>query len=173
MRLLRRGLLPVLFILAACTIKLLPDYDAALYDGLNSANEATHTLFSSVSGGSTKSAFAKHGPAYDNVIGKFAALASRAETRPQPSIPKSAASRLKKIPQLTGVCSATSDQAGSSVSECFTLVTPRALTEIIETLTSMRDLHKAAGLGALTQDAFVGDYQISIEQALAVEAALQ
>ena len=165
----------LMFVLTACTVRLLPVYDEALYSGLDAANVKAQTLFSAVAGGSPRSAFGQNAPAYNDTIGTFAALLTRAQSRPQPSIGRRASDRLMKLGTVADLCAEIAPP-GEGEPDCLALVTPYAIAEIVEIveiLSKMRDRHKAAGLGALTTEGFVNDYNISIEQAMTVEAALQ
>ncbi|SLN11679.1 hypothetical protein PEL8287_00278 [Roseovarius litorisediminis] len=164
---LRQLCLSAFIFLTACTVSLLPDYDQKLHQGLNDANKDAHILFSALSGGSSKAQFSKHAAQYHKVIGSFGALLTRAKTRPQPDGAQKISSKFRKLPKLGEICAEVEADQGCAI------VTPRAINEIIETLSKMRDRHKTRGLpdGLLTL--LVADYEISIEQALTVEAALQ
>ncbi len=163
----------VFFFLPSCTISLLPDYDAELHDGLNQANEQAQTLFSALRTGATPGNFSKSEPMYHKTIGQFAALLTRANTRPEPVFSQSMAERLERVPRISEACSALREEAESSGKTCSGIVTPYALREIVETLSKLRDAHKKSGIGPLTLASLIGDYEISIEQALTIEAALK
>ncbi|MCP5074028.1 MAG: hypothetical protein GY947_12150 [Rhodobacteraceae bacterium] len=167
MTILRSLCLPVFLLLAACSISLTPDYDPALHDGLNDANKAALTLFSALSGGSSAQQFSKHEAAYNDVIGTFGALLARAKTRPEPVLSGRLTSKFNKFPLLDGICAKVEDD------QSCTTVTPRAISEIVETLSKIRDRHKSRGVSALVLEVLVGDYELSMEQALTVEAALK
>ena len=55
---------------------------------------------------------------------------------------------------------------------CFFIVTPFALSEARESIAEMRNAHERLGLGPVLAANFVNLFNISIEQALTVEAAL-
>lgn len=164
-------LLFAMLALAACTVSFLPDYNEALHKGLNDANEKAQTLFSALKTGATPQNFEKVEAQYHETIGQFSALLAQAKTRPQPNVSDALERRLKQIPIIEQHCAALSQEGGDT--PCLSLVTPRALAEIVETLSAMRDAHKAKGLGAGTLEFLIGDYALSIEQALTVETALQ
>ncbi len=157
--------------LTACTVSLLPDYNEELHKGLNDANEKAQTLFSALETGATPQNFAKVEKQYHETIGQFSALLAQAKTRPQPNVSDTLERRLKQIPTIQKACATLSQEDGDP--PCLGVVTPRALSEIVETLTAMRDGHKAKGLGSGTLEFLIGDYALSIEQALTVETALQ
>lgn len=164
---LRQLCLPLFLFLSACAVSLSPDYDQELHQGLNEANKEALILFSALSGGSPKSQFDKNAPQYHKVIGSFGALLTRAKTRPEPAAAQRVASKFGKIPRLNDICAEVEE--GQSCA----FVTPRSIDEIIQTLSKMRDRHKERGLSQSILMLLVADYEISVEQALTVEAALQ
>lgn len=78
-----RGLLLIAFALAvsACTVRVGPDYDAALVQSFEKANEQAMVLFAKVDGGTSRSDFKSREDAYAGVIGGYGALKLAAETR--------------------------------------------------------------------------------------------
>lgn len=165
--------LAIFFFLPACTISLLPDYDEELLNGINKANLQAQTLFSALETGASTGNFTKSEDQYHKTIGQFAALLTRARTRPEPSTSQSLAKRLEQLPRIAEACAEIRQEAEDTGKTCSGIVTPYALKEIVETLSRMRDAHKKFGIGPVTLAALVGDYEISIEQALTVEAALK
>ncbi|PZQ83255.1 MAG: hypothetical protein DI549_08505 [Ancylobacter novellus] len=82
-----RGLLSavllLLFVLAvsACTVRVGPDYDAALVQSFEKANEQAMVLFAKVDGGTSRNDFKAREDSYAGVIGAFGALKLATETR--------------------------------------------------------------------------------------------
>ena len=91
------------FALAACTVGLVPAYDADLAQGLSSAHAAALVEFARVEEGSPKEDYPAHADTYATLIGAFGELKSRAATRPIPPL----ASRLAKTSVFRKVCPAT------------------------------------------------------------------
>jgi len=164
---LRQFCLSIFFVLAACSVSLAPDYDQALHDGLNNTNQSALTLFSALSGGSSKAQFGKYEKTYNEVIGAFGALLSRANSRPEPVLSQRLSTMLNRHPKLKSICASVPEDTS-----CAT-VTPLALIEIIQTISKIRDRHRSKGILASHLLLLTNDYEISIEQALTVEAALK
>jgi hypothetical protein len=74
-------------IIAACTIKLAPDYDQSIVDGLGKVNDSGQKLFAAIGQGSSQSDYAKHQATYIQLIGQLDALQLQALSRPEPPPP--------------------------------------------------------------------------------------
>lgn len=144
------ALLVVSLLVAACAARLAPPYDSSLVAGLTAANKDALTLFASVANGASATTFRDRSEAYDEAIGAFDALRLEAAARPVPQ------SRLTA-------------RAGAEVPN----PTPEILAEIVETLTQMRDTDRRRGLSPVRVAGLKNSYEISIEQALVFEKALQ
>ncbi|MCP4318202.1 MAG: hypothetical protein GY789_19860, partial [Hyphomicrobiales bacterium] len=77
-------ILATLMVLSGCAIKLAPDYDKSIIDGLTKANEQTLILFATVSSGVSSATYAKREEAYNTQIGMFEAIAIQIKARPVP-----------------------------------------------------------------------------------------
>ena len=82
--------LAVAVVLAGCGVRLAPNYDRSIIDGLGRANEETMTLFATVASGAPKNTFPARSQTYDELIGKFDALRLEAQVRPSPQTPAAA-----------------------------------------------------------------------------------
>ena len=80
-------MLLLVLLAGACTIKLVPDYDQSILDGLGKVDDAAQLLFAAISGGSSKSDFAKEDGTYSQLIGEVNALSLQAKARPEPPPP--------------------------------------------------------------------------------------
>lgn len=150
-------------LLSACTIQLVPSYDQALVEGLDSTNKEALTLFAAVEGGSPKSEFGEYEQKYADVIGSFDALYQRASTRQVPPLAK----RLARQRIVHDFCNSATDPAS-----CLN-VTPSSLGQVLSTLRRMRDTHKSRGLAPDIVQNFRDSYNPAIGQVLTVENALK
>jgi hypothetical protein len=130
----------ILVLLGGCAVRLAPDYDPLLVNGLLAANEQSETLFATLSSG-TSAPFRQRQPAYDAVIGRFDALRLEAMARPNPH----------------------ESQAP----------TPRILSTIVAKLTRLRDEDRSGSLSPALVNLAKNSYELSFEQALTYERALQ
>ena len=150
-------------LLSACTIQLAPDYDEALVDRLDVANTQALTHFAAVQDGSPQEEFGQYENRYSMLIGEFAALKQRAETRQTPPL----ASKLTKIKFLSTFCNVKVD-----ASSCVN-ASPASLQSVIDVMSRMRRTHKNIGLTADLVTGFETAYETAIKQALTVERALK
>ena len=149
-------------VVSSCAVRLAPTYDRSIVDGLTTVNVQTLTLFASVSSGVTSATFANREGTYNDVIGKFDALRIQAAARPTP---RSLAA------QIFG-SGPNSDTAPKNI-EVLEAPTPAVIATIVRTITTMRDSDKASGLTPTVVSLFKGEFEISIDQALVYEKALE
>lgn len=164
----RSALCAALLLLAACTTRLAPDFDRTVVDGLAQANQDAMTLFASVSAGTEPVTFDRRGDSYNAVIGRFDALRIQAGTRPVPR------------PRAAGLLARTFDSggadggaAGGGETAVLDAPTPEILATVVRTLSQMRDSDAAQGLSPMVVQGFKQEYEISIDQALTYEKALE
>jgi hypothetical protein len=142
-------------VLTACTVQLAPNYDPSIVDGISAASEDAEKLFASVSMGVSAATFAKREDDYNAIIGKLEALRISAESRPAASgslfLQRHA---IKGIPTLA-------------------TPTPSVLAEAGKPIAMMRDSDRKRGLTPLLVEGFKNSFEISIQQALTYEKALQ
>lgn len=148
--------------LGACAVRLAPDFDRTIVDGLTSANNTTLTLFASVSSGSNKTTFASRKPTYDRLIGAFDALRIQAQARPTPR---------PLLLQLIG--GGPSPGTAPKDIDVLKAPTPAILATIVDILTTMRDTDQAFGLSRTLVIGFKNEFETSIDQALVYEKALE
>lgn len=153
--------LVVVALASGCAVKLAPGYDRTLVDGLAEANENTMTLFASASP-SSRETFDRRENTYNRLIGKFDALRLQAQARPIPR---------PFILQVLGMgpdpTKAPKDLA------LLDAPTPKILRTIVDTLTKMRDTDRAQGLSEPLIQGFKNSYEMSIDQVLTYEKALE
>lgn len=150
--------------LSGCAVKLAPEFDKAIFDGLTKANEEALTLFASVSAGVPKSTFSKRQAAYDGVIGKLDAVRLQIGSRVAPESPALMAEILRRtsIPRRADGGDATLPAVPSQGS----------LDRMIQTVTSMRNVDRQFGLTPMLVVGYKMRFEISMEQALTYEKAL-
>jgi hypothetical protein len=148
----------LIFALAACAVRLAPDYDKRIVDGLSAANEEMMTFFAAVSAGTTAASYSQREPRYNAIIGKLDAMKVQSQARPVPA--SSFVSRLGVGP-------------ASTESQPASAPTTSILATMSETVTKMRDTDKRQGITAVEVAAFKGSFVISMSQALTYENALQ
>ncbi|HBC09206.1 MAG TPA: hypothetical protein DC046_16730 [Rhodospirillaceae bacterium] len=74
-----------LMVLAACTVRLAPEHEQAIVDGLQALSSETETLFVSVREGTKTVDYAsKRKDVYDKLIGKAQGLMVLVDVRPEP-----------------------------------------------------------------------------------------
>lgn len=159
----RKAALLWVFVLAACTVQLVPGYDQTLVDGLDQAHPEALALFASVENGSPASKFSDHEERYAAVIGRFEALRQRAMNREIPPL----ARRISRLSIVQNFCNSASDPTG-----CVN-ASPASLGEVLSLIRRMRDTHRSSGLEADTVTLFRNGYNTAIAQAVTVENALR
>jgi hypothetical protein len=158
----RAGLALVMLVLVAlasgCAVRLAPGYDRSLVDGLAKANEDAMTLFASVSS-TTRETFGAREPTYNALIGKFDALRLQSQARPTPQ---------PLIFQVFGI-----GGDPKTAPKLLDAPTPKILQTVVDTLTRMRDTDRRQGLTDNLAQGFKSSYEISMDQVLTYEKALE
>lgn len=148
----------LLCILTACGgIKLAPEYDKAIVDGLTSVNQKMMQFLAAASSGTTAATYDNRENTYNELIGSIDALAIQTEARPVPTNDITSLFR-------SGSTAESSDNGKSSVI---------ALEKISKTVTKMRDTDKKQGVTATEVAAFKGQAVIYLDQALTYESFLK
>lgn len=150
------------FLVAACTIGVVPAYDADLAEGLSDAHAQAMVQFARVEEGSPAGEYAAHAESYAELIGAFAELHTRADTRPMPPL----AARLEKSPVFRTVCPDSDPRACLNAS-------PASLMVVLSTLRDLRKTHRTEGLTPIVVEGLQRQYLTAVRQALTVEAALE
>ncbi len=155
--------LPVsaLVCLTACTVAFSPGYDPGLVEGLDEANVAALTLFSTMSQGAPQDSYTGQRQSYDEIIGRFDALRVRAGARDTPAVAPRMVSRFG----LDGEVCADPDACINP--------TPQILATLLTGLRRMQGQHRSGGVPADQVAIYKSGYEVSITQALAVERAFE
>jgi hypothetical protein len=149
-------------LVAGCAIRLAPNYDQTVIDGLTAANIEAMELFAATSGGVSKESFPAREDKYNSLVGALDALRLQSSTRPVPR------------PVLAQVFSP-GPKTNFKREDVAMLDAPStdSIKLMVNTFTKMRDTDKLQGLTALEVSAFKGQFEISMDQALTYEKALQ
>ncbi len=158
------GLLVVVALLAACTVRMAPAYDPAIANGLNSANRTMQTFFAGLSETTTIPAdFAKRQGAYADIIGALKAVSLQIEIHqsltPQPD--------LKTVNAMLGKLGVPNLATGSGVPGAS------AVSHVVNTLETMEKTDRKHGLSAMEIAAFDGQATIYMSQAITYETFLK
>ena len=151
----------VVGVLTGCAVKLAPDYDKSIIDGLGNLNQEIMTFFASVSNGTKAQTFSEREATYNAIIGKLDALKIQSDARPTPQ---------PYILQVFGIGQSLEDPEGIEQLEA---PTGGIVATMNETMTKMRDTDRLQGVTALEVQAFKGNITISMDQVLTYEKALE
>lgn len=155
-------------LLTGCAVKLAPDYDKSIVDGLIKANVETLTLMAGISKGADKATFTDREEIYNKIIGQFDALLAQVAARPEPR---------SLVAEWFGL-GTTSAKSRNDIAGIKRLKAPseEILLEIVSTLSRMRDTDRK---GTLDENKMTGDggfpnsYKISFQQVFTYEKALE
>lgn len=142
-----------------CAVKLAPDYDKAILDGLTTANQSAMVLFAAAESGP----YSKREAAYDETIGQLAAVQVQIKARGTPAPP----------PLLTRLATAADNKsAADKISDALEAPTAGDVVTLIRIMNVAR---RDDQNGHLKQrlDFHVEAFAIQMAQALAYEKALQ
>jgi hypothetical protein len=153
-------ILGVIAVLSACAVKLAPEYDKAIVDGLKENSKSTMVFFASVSGGTKKADYSTREKTYNELIGAFEALKIISESRPIPS---------NKVVEKANEYLRSRNQAEMS------MVAPSsgALQEVVRQLVSMRERDQTVDMSANMIGIYKGPILISLDQAITYESFLE
>jgi len=144
----------------SCKTLLAPEYDKAIVDKVTTSSEKTMSFLATVSGGTSNSDFDKREQTYNELIGSYDALKLQAKARP---IPNNVA--LKKINSILNI------KGNPAVSGDYPSAV--AFEEISKTLIKMRDTDKTNGIKPIAVQAFKGQIEIFLDQAITYESFLK
>lgn len=154
----------VIFIIVAntlvggCAIKLAPDFDKAIFDGLTKANEDAMKLFASTS----TRPFSKRAKAYDDVVGELNAVQVQIKARATPSAP----SLLLRIPGVSG-----NKMTQQEISDALVPPTAADVDTLVKIMITAKNEDQKGRLKGRI-DFLMEAYAIQMAQALAYEKAL-
>lgn len=138
-----------------CAIKLAPDYDKAIFDGLSKANEDAMVLFASTNSGP----YSKRDSGYDTVIGELNAIQVQIKARGAPA-----------PPLLLFQVTPGADK--KSVSDALAPPTSGDVDNLLRIVNSARRADQSGRIKGRI-DFLVEAFAVQMAQALAYEKALQ
>lgn len=155
----------ILTIATACAVKLAPSYDKSIIVGLTQANTEVLTLFSSVSEGTDGKQFSEREATYNSIIGQFDGLRAQVAARP---VPRSL------VAEWLGL-GTTNAKTVDEIDQIPKLDGPseEVLLEIVRILTQLKTTDEVGTLDANKLLGLRNAYEISFQQVLTYENALE
>lgn len=148
-----------LTLIQSCSVSLAPEYDKAIVEKSTSLSSETMTLFAEIYSGTTKDSFEKRENTYNQLIGSFDALSLQAKSRPIPDV---STRKLNELLKQNGIESTTNDYPSAI-----------AFQEISSTLLKMKETDQKTGLNPTLVEAFKGQIEIYLQQAITYETFLK
>ncbi len=147
-------------LLFSCEATLAPAYDQAIVEKATASSDLAMRFFAEVEGGTEKESFTARQPVYNVLIGAFESLEIQARARPVPK--NMAVDKINEMLQAKG-SSAITDEYPSAF----------AFGKIAETFKKMKETDAQNGIRPLALQAFKGQVQIYLDQALTYESFLK
>ncbi len=147
-------------LLSSCEATLAPAYDQAIVEKVTASSDLAMRFFAEVEGGTESESFTVREPVYNILIGAFESLEIQARARP---MPKSVAiDKINEMLQAKGSNNITGEYPSAF-----------AFEKIAETFKKMKNTDKQSGLKILALQAFKGQVEIYLDQALTYESFLK
>ena len=143
-----------------CQATLAPAYDQALVEKVTESSDLAMRFFAEVDGGTSSESFAVREPVYNVLIGAFESLKLQAKARP---VPENVA--LDKINELLRA------KGSSAISGEYP--SAFAFEKIAETFRKMKQTDRENGIKPLALQAFKGQVEIFLDQAITYESFLK
>lgn len=149
-----------ILMLVGCKTILAPEYDKVIVESVTATSEQTMIFLASVDQGTSIDTFSEREVGYNELIGAFDALKIQAKARPIPN--NDVAKKVNKLLQSKGT-------------EAVSGVYPSAIAfeKISETLQKMKSTDMANGLKPGAVQAFKGQIEIFLDQAITYESFLK
>ncbi|WP_147405071.1 MULTISPECIES: hypothetical protein [Aquimarina] len=154
-------LLCSMLFITSCKTVLAPEYDKAIVESVSVTSQKTMSFVASVSNGVTQETFKNREPIYNYLIGAFDALKLQARARP---VPRNVATKqINKLLKIKGHTTVKDEYYPSAF----------AFQKIAETLTKMKDTDRSKGIKPFAVEAFKGQIEIFLDQAITYESFLK
>ena len=150
----------VLLAFSSCEATLAPAYDQAIVGKVTESSDLAMRFFAEVDGGTTNESFAMREPIYNTLIGAFESLKLQAKARPVPNN-----TALEKINEL--LKSKGSGAISGEYPSAF------AFEQIALTFKKMKETDREQGIKPLALQAFKGQVEIFLDQAITYESFLK
>lgn len=162
---LRRNFFPLpilltLLVVSGCQVTLAPAYDQAIVEKVTKSSDLAMRFFAEVDGGTNSESFAVREPIYNTLIGAFESLKLQAKARPVPN--NVALEKINELLQSKG-SSAISGEYPSAF----------AFEQIAATFKKMKQTDSERGIKPLALQAFKGQVEIFLDQAITYESFLK
>ena len=149
-----------LALLLGCQATLAPAYDRAIFEGVTENSELAMRFFAEVDGGTDSDSFFVRQSTYNQLIGAFDSLKLQAKARPVPN--NMAMDKINKLLQERGSSAITGDYPSAF-----------AFGQIAETFKKMKETDREKGIKPLALQAFKGQVEIFLDQAITYESFLK
>lgn len=160
----RLSILPLFLILinlSACSVKLAPNYNKGIVEGIISANKDAMEFFSSIEDGTDNKAFSKREEKYDKLIGSFESLSTQVRAR---KIPKN---------NVKSKVDAVLTKRGIAVLSAADYPSADAIDKAVTSLKTLKKTDKIKDIGSGAIAPFKNEIAISVDQALTYEQFLE
>ncbi|AUC80952.1 hypothetical protein [Lacinutrix sp. Bg11-31] len=147
-------------LLASCKTYLAPSYNQEIITKSTAATTSTFQYFAAIAGGTNKESFTTRKNTYNTLIGQFETLKLLAKARPIPS--NKTTQRINNL-----LAERNSPTSSSDYPSAF------AFNRIVENLVKMKEKDQASGLNPIVIQAFKGEIEIFLDQAITYESFLK
>lgn len=147
-------------LLMGCQATLAPAYDQAIVEKVTESSELTMRFFAELDGGTDSESFFVRQSTYDKLIGAFESLKLQAKARPVPN--NMAMDKINASLQARGSSAITGDYPSAF-----------AFEQIAETFKKMKQTDRDNGIKPLALQAFKGQVEIFLDQAITYESFLK
>ena len=154
-------LLAISFLLLAnCKTYLAPSYDQVIIDKSTQAATQTFQFLAAIAGGTDKASFTTRQNTYNTLIGEFETLKLLAKARPIPT--SKTTERINKLLDEKNKPTSANDYPSAF-----------AFNRIVENLVKMKATDQKTGLKPIVIQAFKGEIEIFLDQAITHESFLK
>lgn len=150
----------VILLFSGCQATLAPAYDQAIVEKVTASSDLAMRFFAEVDGGTTSESFAVREPIYNALIGAFESLKLQAKARPVPN--NVALEKINELLQSKG-----SNAISGEYPSAF------AFEQIAATFKKMKQTDRENGIKPLALQAFKGQVEIFLDQAITYESFLK
>lgn len=147
-------------LLANCKTYLAPAFDQTIITKSTEAATSTFQYFASISGGTNHESFSTRENAYNTLIGQYETLKLLAKARPIPT--NKTTERINQLLEEKNAATSTNDYPSAF-----------AFNRIVENLVKMKAKDQASGLNPTIIQAFKGEIEIFLDQAITYESFLK
>ncbi|MCG2419230.1 hypothetical protein K8089_09365 [Aequorivita sp. F47161] len=149
-----------ILLLTSCEATLAPAYDQAIVDKVTVSSDLAMRFFAEVDEGTDSISFPVREPVYNQLIGAFESLKLHAKARPVPS--DGATKKINALLKSKG-----SNPIAGDYPSAF------AFEQIAETFQRMKQTDREKGLNPIVIEAFKGQIEIYLDQAMTYESFLK